>query len=427
MTTGTAASQTKGVDAESKRERGRSRHRSRHHGDRRSAPSSSAAVIDAAAAAAVACARPLHVVLPACATDKIVLPPAPVSAKYTAVFEVEFVNASPDTKIDLALAMRVDGHALLRNVQEVEADARRCVRLQVEVEVPKGHTASLSWRPFSRKPERLPAWLTIGRGEARMAVSAPPQQQQFLGHPQQPPAVATSLPAVQPFAPQAPLLSNHAQTNGNGDDSTAATHLVSDVEEDDRRRRRRRDRRRATRETKSRATGRHIVGDAAATPTARKTHARPTMPAPTTTRASASTETRMTARGATETTDATGTTTTTTTTTRGATGIVAIGRATNRARPGTPRRPLWRRRSRPSLPRATHTRTMTMKRTASTMMTARASQCCPAAIDGGGATPGARAGAHHRHGPSSCWAPVLVLSLLAPCTCREQKKGATAF
>ncbi|ATE82129.1 hypothetical protein psal_cds_180 [Pandoravirus salinus] len=251
MATGTA-SQTRSADAESKRERRRNRHRSssRHRDDRRSkAPSSSsAAVIDAAAA--MTCARPLHVVLPACATDRIALPPAPVSSKYTAVFEVEFVNASPDTKIDLALAMRVDGHALLRNVQEVEANARRCVRLQVEVEVPKGHTASLSWRPFSRKPERLPAWLTIGRGEARMAVSAPPLQQQQplaqpqpLGHPQQLPAIAASLPMPPP--------SHHTQ--GDDNDSATATHLVSDVEDaDDRRRRRRRDRRRA-RETTPRS------------------------------------------------------------------------------------------------------------------------------------------------------------------------------
>nr|UMO79012.1 hypothetical protein [Pandoravirus belohorizontensis] len=240
------ATQTKSAGAEAKRERSGGRHhQSRRRRDRRRAPSSAgAAAIDAAAAAAMACTRPLHVVLPACATDKIALPPAPVSAKYTAVFEVEFVNASPDTKIDLALAMRVDGHALLRNVQEVEADARRCVRLQVEVEVPKGHTASLSWRPFSRKPERLPAWLTIGRGEARMAISAPAQPP---AQPQQHPQAAA--------APAPPTHNNqgsaHTNNHNNGavtnDDS--ATHLVSD-DGDAGRRNKHRDRRRARETTR---------------------------------------------------------------------------------------------------------------------------------------------------------------------------------
>lgn len=234
--------QTKSAGTEGKRERSGSRHhQSRRRRDRRGAPSSAgAAAIDAAAAAAMACTRPLHVVLPACATDKIALPPAPVSAKYTAVFEVEFVNASPDTKIDLALAMRVEGHALLRNVQEVEADARRCVRLQVEVEVPKGHTASLSWRPFSRKPERLPAWLTIGRGEARMAISAPPQP---TAQPQQHPQAAAA-PAPPAHRNQG---SAHSNDNNNSivthDDS--ATHLVSDDGHDAGRRDKHRDRRHA--------------------------------------------------------------------------------------------------------------------------------------------------------------------------------------
>ncbi|AGO82167.1 hypothetical protein pdul_cds_221 [Pandoravirus dulcis] len=203
----------------------------------------------------MACTRPLHVVLPACATDKIALPPAPVSAKYTAVFEVEFVNASPDTKIDLALAMRVDGHALLRNVQEVEADARRCVRLQVEVEVPKGHTASLSWRPFSRKPERLPAWLTIGRGEARMAISAPPQPP---AQPQQHPQVAAA-----PAPPTHNQGSAHANHNKNNDDNNSvvtnedsATHLVSG-DGDAGRRNKHRDRRRARETTRDDKPSRH--------------------------------------------------------------------------------------------------------------------------------------------------------------------------
>ncbi|BCU03427.1 hypothetical protein [Pandoravirus japonicus] len=194
----------------------------------------------------MACARPLHVVLPACATDKIALPPAPVSAKYTAVFEVEFVNASPDTKIDLALAMRVDGHALLRNVQEVEADARRCVRLQVEVEVPKGHTASLSWRPFSRKPERLPAWLTIGRGEARMAISPPPQPPAQLQQ-QHPHAIAAPAPPTHNQGSAHDTKNNDNNSIVTNDDS--ATHLVSDDGHAGRRNKHR-DRRRARETTR---------------------------------------------------------------------------------------------------------------------------------------------------------------------------------
>lgn len=141
------------------------RHRG-HRGDK--APSATAAIIDSAAYA-----RPLEVRLPACATNKVALPPAPVTGQYKAMFEVEFANASPDTRIDLALAMRIDGYAILRNVQEVAANERQCVRLDMQTEAQKGQVASLSWRPFSRDTERLPPWLTITRAEARMSLVEP--------------------------------------------------------------------------------------------------------------------------------------------------------------------------------------------------------------------------------------------------------------
>ncbi|AVK76809.1 hypothetical protein pmac_cds_121 [Pandoravirus macleodensis] len=142
------------------------RRRRGHGGDK--VPSASAALVDNAAYA-----RPLEVRLPACATNKVALPPAPVTGQYKAMFEVEFANASPDTRIGLALAMRIDGYAILRNVQEVAANERQCVRLDMQTEAQKGQVASLSWRPFSRDTERLPPWLTITRAEARMSLVEP--------------------------------------------------------------------------------------------------------------------------------------------------------------------------------------------------------------------------------------------------------------
>ncbi|WBR14294.1 hypothetical protein pkur_cds_119 [Pandoravirus kuranda] len=162
---------------------GKRRHRG-HRGGR--APS--AALIDSAAYM-----RPLEVRLPACATNKIVLPPAPVTGRYKAMFEVEFANASPDTRIDLALAMRIDGCAILRNVQEVAANERQCVRLDMQTEAQKGQVPSLTWRPFSRDTERLPSWLTIMRAEARMHLVEPEPQAHA------PQAVSTGSDVHAPF------------------------------------------------------------------------------------------------------------------------------------------------------------------------------------------------------------------------------------
>jgi len=112
--------------------------------------------------------RPLAVRLPACTTSKVALPPAPHAGTFEVEFEVEFVNASPKSALNLAMAMRIDGKPVNRHVEEIEEDAERSVRVCAVVDVPAGAVVSLTWRPFSRRPERLPSWLTIAHAEAHM-------------------------------------------------------------------------------------------------------------------------------------------------------------------------------------------------------------------------------------------------------------------
>jgi hypothetical protein len=118
--------------------------------------------------------RPLSVRLPACSDHKVVLPPAP-AGKYEVVFTVEFANASPDRSIELAMAVRIDGNVVSGNRQVIERGSYRPVQARVHVDLQQGAVVSLTWRPFSRRRERVPPWLTITHAEAHMrSVAEPP-------------------------------------------------------------------------------------------------------------------------------------------------------------------------------------------------------------------------------------------------------------